>query len=81
MADLRVLEAEAEQRRSSLRPRMELAQRMSKDVAQRVQTGTAQQVELLEAQLRLAQLAADLAKADMEIAMIRRQIEQRRTGK
>jgi outer membrane protein TolC len=81
MADLRVLEAEAEQRRQTLLPRMELAQRMSKDVAQRVQTGTAQQVELLEAQLRLAQLAADLAKADMDIAMIRRQIDQRRAGK
>jgi outer membrane protein TolC len=81
MADLRVLEAEAEQRRQTLVPRMELAQRASRDVARRVQTGTAQQVELLEAQLRLAELAADMAKAEMDIAMIRRQIEQRRTGK
>ena len=81
MADLRVLEAEAEQRRQTLQPRMELAQRAARDVARRVQIGTAQQVELLEAQLRLAQLAADLAKADVDLAMIRRQIEQRRTGK
>lgn len=81
MADLRVLEAEAEQRRQTLQPRMELAQRASREVARRVQIGTAQQVELLEAQLRLAQLAADLAKADVDLAMIRRQIEQRRTGK
>jgi outer membrane protein TolC len=81
MADLRVLEAEAEQRRQTLQPRMELAQRASREVARRVQIGTAQQVELLEAQLRQAQLAADLAKADVDLAMIRRQIEQRRTGK
>jgi outer membrane protein TolC len=81
LADLRVLEAETEQRRETLAPRMELARKAEKDVAMRVNTGTAQRVELLEVQLRLAELSAEMARADMELAMIKRQIDQRRAGR
>jgi outer membrane protein TolC len=81
MADLRVLEAEAEQRRETLAPRIQLARQTAKDVAMRVDNGTAQRVELLEVQLRLAELSAEMARADMDLAVIRRQIDQRRAGK
>jgi hypothetical protein len=46
-----------------------------------VETGTAQRVELLESELRLAELSAEMARADMELAMIKRQIDQRRAGR
>jgi hypothetical protein len=81
MADLRVLEAEAEQRRETLAPRIQLARQAAKDVATRVDIGTAQRVELLEVQLRLAELSAEMARADMDLAVIRRQIDQRRAGR
>jgi outer membrane protein TolC len=81
LADLRVLEAETELRRETLAPRIQLARKTAKDLAQRVETGTAQRVELLESELRLAELSAEMARADMELAMIKRQIDQRRAGR
>jgi len=73
-ADLRVLEGEAEQRRSTLAPKVDLARRQVDQTARRVKVGVAQSVDLAEATLRLQQLEADLAKADLDLAVIRRRL-------
>ncbi len=78
LADLRVLEGEAEQRRTTLAPRLDLARKQLKNIAARVEIGAATSVELAEAQLRLKELELDLSKADVDLAVIRRQIEQHR---
>jgi outer membrane protein TolC len=79
--ELRGLEAEAEQRRKTLGPKVELARREIDRVTKRVQVGTATRVELTEATLRHLQLQTDLLKADLDLALIRRQIEQHREAR
>jgi len=78
--ELRVLEAEAEQRRKTLEPRLEMARKEVDRVARKVQVGVAQQIELNKAQLQLLQLQMELTKADLDLALVRRQIEQHRVG-
>ncbi len=80
LADLRVLEGEAEQRRTTLEPRLKLERKQANDVAARVEIGTATRVELAEAQLRVKELELDLSKAEVDLAVIRRQIAQHRIG-
>jgi outer membrane protein TolC len=79
--DLRVLEAEAEQRRQTLPPKLDLARKEVDRIGRKVQIGVAGQIELSKAQLQLLQLQMELTKADLELAMVRRQIEQHRVGK
>lgn len=76
LADLSVLEAEAQQRRAALLPKVDLARKQAKDIATRVEIGTASTIELAEAQLRVKQLELDLFKAEMDLAVIRQQIQQ-----
>jgi outer membrane protein TolC len=76
LADLRVLEAEAQQRRSALAPKLDLARKQAKDMATRVEIGTASAVELAEAQLRVKQLELDLFRAEMDLAVIGQKIKQ-----
>lgn len=78
LADLRVLEGEAEQRRTTLAPKLDLARKQLKNITTKVEIGVATRVELAEAQLRLKELELDLSKADVDLAVIRRQIEQHR---
>ena len=73
-ADLRALEGEAEQRRSALLPKVEVARRQVAVTATRVRTGRAQNIDLVEASLRVQQLEADLAKADFDLAVIRQRL-------
>jgi hypothetical protein len=77
MADLRVLEVEAVQRRQTLEPRLDLARQVVKDVSSKVETGTADRVELLQSQLRLQEIELDIAKVNVDLASIQRQIAQR----
>jgi outer membrane protein TolC len=81
MADLRVLEVEAQQRRRTIEPRIDLARRVAKDVEARQKLGTAQPVELAEAELRLRQLELDSLKAALDLALIQQQILQRLVGR
>jgi outer membrane protein TolC len=73
-ADLRVLEAETEQRRTALARRIEFARRQMDDLRIRVEIGTTSPLEMAEAEVRLQELQLALAKADYELALIRRQL-------
>ena len=81
MADLRLLEVEAEQRRRTLEPRLEFARRFAKAVKTKVDSGTAQPVELSEAQVRVLETELELVKTSVDLALIQRQILQRRSGR
>ena len=76
LADLSVLEAEAQQRKGALIPKVNLARKQAKDIAARVEIGTASTIEMAEAQLRVKQLELDLLKAEMDLALIRQRIQQ-----
>jgi outer membrane protein TolC len=80
LAVLRVLEAEAQQRRAALLPRVDLARKQLKDIKTRVDIGTAAPLELAEAQVRLKELELDLMKADMDLTIARQKIQQHRVG-
>jgi outer membrane protein TolC len=80
-AELRALEAEANQRKKTLEPKVELARKTVDQVTAKVQAGTAQRVELTEATLRRLELETELAKADLDLTLVRRQIEQQRVGR
>ena len=80
-AELRVLEAEAEQRQQTLTPKVKLAREELEAVKRRVQAGVEQPVSMAEAALRLQKLETDLAKAELDLALARRQLEQRRIGR
>jgi outer membrane protein TolC len=81
MADLMVLEAEAEQRRRTLQPKIELARKDRDRVTHRVEIGLAAPIDVAEVTLRLNELETDLAKADLDLMLIRKQIQQRKTEK
>jgi hypothetical protein len=49
-------------------------------VQSRVQVGLATNVELTEASLRLQELSTDLIRTDLDLAIIRRKIEDHRKG-
>jgi hypothetical protein len=75
-ADLRVIESEAEQRVKALEPRIALARKHIADAERRFQVGVATHVDLAEAKLRLSTLEADLAKAQLDLALIRKKISE-----
>jgi outer membrane protein TolC len=79
--ELRVLECEAEQRRKIAAPKVELARKEAERAQSRFETGTAQHVEVAEATLRRLELETELTKADLDLALVRRQIEQHRAGR
>ena len=79
--ELRVLESEAEQRKKTLAPKVELARKEMERVSARVQVGTAQRVELVATTLKQLQLQTELIKADLDLALTRRQIEQHRAAR
>ena len=72
--ELRVLEAEAEGRVKALKPKIDLAQQQLEQTAKRVKVGAAQSVELAEVRLRLQQLEADMAKAELDLAIVRKKL-------
>jgi hypothetical protein len=78
--ELRVLEVEAGQRRKTLAPKVELARKESQNTAMKVRMGLASNVDQAEAALRLQQLETELAQADLDLARVRRQLDQHRAG-
>ena len=79
--ELRVLEADAEQLKKTLTPRAALARKEMERIAGRVEVGTSQRVELAEATLRRLELETSLSKAELDLVLIRRRIDQHRAGK
>jgi len=77
LADLRVLEVEAEQRRQTLEPRIDLARQMVKDLEAKFQTGSTDRVELMRSQLQLLEIELEIAKVNVDLANIQRQIAQK----
>jgi outer membrane protein TolC len=73
-ADMRLIESEAEQRVKALEPRIALAHKHIADVQNRVAVGVGTPVEVAEAKLRLSTLEAELAKAQLDLALIRKKI-------
>jgi len=47
----------------------------------RVQFGTAQRVDMAEATLRLQELETEMAKAELDLALARRELQQRRSSR
>jgi hypothetical protein len=80
-AELRVMEADAEQRQKTLIPKVEVARKESESAKLKVQIGVEQRVYMAEAVLRLQELETEMAKAELDLALVRRQIEQRRIGR
>jgi outer membrane protein TolC len=74
VADLRMIEAETEQRRASLLGRIEFSRRHLQDIKVRVEIGTAAALEVAEAEVRLQELQLALTKADYDLALIRQQL-------
>lgn len=77
-AQLRGLESEAEYKTSSLTPEIVLATKEVARLTQRVAAGTAQPVDLAEARLRKLELETALSKAELDLALIRRRLDQHR---
>jgi len=71
VADLRVLAAEAEHRRTVLARRIEFSRRQLQDLKERSAIGTVGPVEFAEAELRLQELQLEATKVDYELALIR----------
>ena len=80
-AELRVLEAEAEQRCRTLTPKVVLAREELEGAKRRVQAGLVQPVYVAEAALRLQKLETEVAKAELDLALARRELERRRIGR
>ena len=77
LADLRMLEAEADQRVRILTSKVELSRQEATRIAARVQTGGTQQLEAAEASLRVLAVEYELSKASYDLMLIRKQIAQR----
>lgn len=75
-ADLRIQETDAETRQTALRLKITLAAEEAKDAQKKFNVGLAQQTDVAEASLRLRELEADLAKAELDLARVRAQIAQ-----
>ena len=77
-AELRVLEAEAEQRGNSMRQQMAFADLERESLQRRVAVGTVEPLALRQAEFRLAELEAEVRLAELEMEILRRELEARR---
>ena len=57
-----------------LRPQIELARRQVDRVASRVKKGLSEDLELAQARLKLMTLEADLGRAELDLALVRRRL-------
>jgi hypothetical protein len=77
-ADLRGLEAEAEQRITALGPKLELARQDVARLERRVEVGLAAPVDVAEANLHRLELETELSRAELDLALIRKRIQEHR---
>jgi hypothetical protein len=80
-AELRTLEAEAEQRERALAPKIELARKESQSTDAKVRIGAASSMDQAEAAMRLEELEMERAKANLDLARVRQQLDQRHKGR
>jgi outer membrane protein TolC len=80
-AELRILEAEAELNERALAPKIELARKESQNTAAKVRIGAASTMDQAEAAMRLEELEMERAKANLDLARVRQQLDQRRKGR
>ena len=74
LADLRGLEAETDLRRTALARRIDFARRQVIDLRSRIEIGTANPLNLAEAELRLQELQLEMSRADYDLLLIRKQL-------
>ena len=74
VADLRGLEAETDLRRTALARRIDFARRQVRDLQSRIEIGTANPLNLAEAELRLQELQLDMSRAEYDLLLIRKQL-------
>lgn len=72
--DLLGLEAEAVERITALSPNLDLTRREVTLTESRIQKGLAGEVELAQAKLKLMTLESELAKAELELALIKQKL-------
>lgn len=77
-AQLRGLEVDAEHKTTSLAPEIALAEKEVARLTERVNAGVAQAVDLAAAKLRKLELETTLSKADLDLTLIRRRLDQHR---
>jgi Outer membrane efflux protein len=76
--ELRVQESDAEQRRRTLAPQIDAARKAAENAARRFDVGVAPQIDVARARLYVQELETELAKAELDLALVRRQLDQRR---
>ena len=74
VAELRRLEAETDLRRTTLARRIDVARRQVHDLKARIEIGTANPLNLAEAELHLQELLLEMTKADYDLLLIRKQL-------
>jgi hypothetical protein len=72
--DLLGFEAEATERLESLRPRIDLARREVVLVESRIKKGLSEAVELAQVRLKVMTMESELARAELELALIRKKL-------
>lgn len=78
MAELRLLEATTELRRKALVPKLDLAEHTAARMDERFRAGTVNPIERQEAQLKMLQLRMEIVDLDMQLAVVQKQIAQRK---
>ena len=74
VADLRGLEAETDLRRTALARRIDFARRQVSDLRSRIEIGTANPLNLAEAELRMQELQLAMSRAEYDLLLIRKQL-------
>jgi outer membrane protein TolC len=76
--ELRALEAEADVRKKVVASQLEVAKMNADRTRSRFEVGTAQSVEVAKARLRVQELETDMAKAELDLALVRDQLTSRK---
>ncbi len=79
--ELRVLEAEADQQVNTIQPKLNLAQQQTSQLAARMAVGAAPEVEVVQARLHLLELELALGKARLDLAVVRKRLQEHRGGR
>jgi hypothetical protein len=74
VADLRGLEAESDLRRTALTRRIDLVRRRVRDLQSRIEVGTANPLNLAEAEMRLQELQLEMSRTEYDLLLIRQQL-------
>ena len=77
-AALQAIEADAIQRRTTLAPKLQIAQQKLQRAELLAAQGLMGSVDIAQARLDVEEVQADLAKADLDLALVRRQLQVRK---